>query len=62
MTEQEIQELIERAEREITELEEKLINLRIVLAIKKKHPNFKESRIDRILDRGEDDPYYGVPV
>ena len=62
MTEQEITELIERAEREVTELEDKLRSLKIVLAIKKRYngePNCEESRI---LDRGEEDPYYGVPI
>ena len=62
MTEQEITELIERAEREVAELEDKLRSLKIVLAIKKRYkgePNCEESRI---LDRGDDDPYYGVPI
>ena len=58
MTEQEITELIERAEREVAELEDKLKSLKIVLAFKKRH-SCEESRI---LDRGEEDPYYGVPV
>jgi len=58
MSEKEITELIERAEREITELEDRLKTLKIVLAIKKRH-SCDESRV---LDRGEEDPYYGVPV
>jgi len=55
MTEQEIQDLIDRAQREIRELEGKLSELRILLDRYEHHRS-------RILDRGEEDPYYGVPV
>ena len=55
MTEEEIQELIDRANREIGELESKLSELRLLL-------DRYERKRSRILDRGEEDPYYGVPV
>ena len=55
MTEQEITELIDRAQREIGELESKLSELRLLL-------DRYERKRSRILDRGDDDPYYGVPV
>ena len=55
MTEQEIQDLIDRAQREIAELEGKLSELRLLL-------DRYERKRSRILDRGDDDPYYGVPV
>ena len=62
MSEKDITELIERAEREITELEDRLKTLKIVLAIKKGHKDVPDCDESRILDRGDDDPYYGVPV
>ena len=55
MTEQEIEDLIDRAQREINELEGKLEELKTLLA------RYERKR-SRILDRGDDDPYYGVPV
>jgi hypothetical protein len=55
MSEDEIQELIDRAQREIRELESKLSELRLLL------DRYKRQR-SRMLGRGDDDPYYGVPV
>jgi hypothetical protein len=55
MSERELEELIERSMREIKELKERLAELRKLVAR-------IEANRARILDRGDDDPYYGVPV
>ena len=55
MSEQELGELIERSMREIKELKERLAELRKLIAR-------IEANRARGLDRGDDDPYYGVPV
>ena len=52
MSEQELEELIERSMREI---KERLAELRKLIAR-------IEANRARGLDRGDDDPYYGVPI
>ena len=55
MTEQELEELIERSMPEIKELKARLAELRKIVAR-------IEANRSRGLDRGDDDPYYGVPI
>ena len=54
MTEQELEELIEMSMK-IKELKERLAELRKLVAR-------IEANRSRGLDRGDDDPYYGVPI